>query len=171
MKSIFKSSLIYSGINLAMGEFLIPFLNGIPDKFGKYLTDDRYEIVKFILSKTSPVNSFCLVKNRNENVVCNKIYYFLPLRYFKDHYGLISVRPSSSSSCTSTNKDWINDNGFEILKNKFYISDIEFIQLSHSISKKQYIITNNLNDVQVGISYLCNNFSLWNDLKIILFKN
>ena len=100
----------------------------------------------------------------------NEIYYFLPLRYFKDNYGLISARPSLSSNCISTNKDWISDNGFEILKNKFFITDIEFIQLSHSQTKKHYITTNNLNDLQVGISYLCNNFSLWNDMKIILFN-
>ena len=169
MKNIFKSHLIYSGINLAINEFLIPFCNSMPDKFGKYLTDDRYEIIKFILSKTSPVNSFCLVKNRHGNIGNNEIYSFLPLRYFKDRYGLISARPSSSNSI-STHKDWITDNGFEILKNKFYITYIEFMQLSHSITKKQYIATNNLNDLQVGISYLCNNFSLWNDMKIILFN-
>ena len=170
MKNIFKSHLIYSGINFAFGEFLIPFCNKIPDKFGKYLIVSKYEIKKYILNKTSPVNSFCLVKNRNVDISKNEIYYFLPLRYFKDRYGLISVRPSSSSNCISTNKDWITDNGFELLKNKFNISDVEFIQLSHSITKKQYVATNNLNDAQVGISYLCNNFSLWNDMKIILLK-
>ena len=101
----------------------------------------------------------------------NEIYYFLPLRFYKDRYGLISARPSSSSNCISTNKNWITDNGFELLENKFYISDVEFIQLAHSMTKKQYIVTNDLNDTQVGISYLCNNFSLWNDMKIILLKN
>ena len=170
MKNIFKSHLIYSGINFAIGEFLIPFFSRMPDKLGKYLTDDRYETIKFILSKTNPVYSFCLVKKRNVDIGNNEIYYFLPLRYFKDHYGLLSARPSSSSNVISTNKDWISDNGFEILKNKFFITDIKFIELSHSNSKRKYIATNNLNDAQVGISYLCNNFSLWNDMKIILLK-